>query len=197
MKKASIFFVLCSILFSLNGCYSSREVKRVSPEQQIDLSGRWNDTDSRKTAETMINQVLNEPWLENFKRENNGERPVVIVGLIRNKSHEHIGTETFIKDIEREFIKSGRVRLVQAGDKRDELRNERMDQQKYASIETAKEWGKELGADYIMQGSVNSIVDSYKKEKVVMYQINLELTDLETNEIVWIGDKKIKKYIED
>ncbi len=197
MKKASIFFVLCSILFSLNGCYSSRKVKRVSSEQQIDLSGRWNDTDSRKTAETMINQVLNEPWLENFKRKNNGERPVVIVGLIRNKSHEHIGTETFIKDIEREFIKSGRVRLVQAGDKRDELRNERMDQQKYASVETAKEWGKELGADYIMQGSVNSIVDSYKKEKVVMYQINLELTDLETNEIVWIGDKKIKKYIED
>ncbi len=197
MKKASIFFVLCSILFSLNGCYSSRKVKRVSPEQQIDLSGRWNDTDSRKTAETMINQVLNEPWLENFKRKNNGERPVVIVGLIRNKSHEHIGTETFIKDIEREFIKSGRVRLVQAGDKRDELRKERMDQQKYASVETAKEWGKELGAEYIMQGSVNSIVDSYKKEKVVMYQINLELTDLETNEIVWIGDKKIKKYIED
>jgi hypothetical protein len=197
MKKASIFFILCSILFSLNGCYSSRKVKRVSPEQQIDLSGRWNDTDSRKTAETMINQVLNEPWLENFKRKHNGERPVVIVGLIRNKSHEHISTETFIKDIEREFIKSGRVRLVQAGDKRDELRQERMDQQKYASVETAKEWGKELGADYIMQGSVNSIVDSYRKEKVVMYQINLELTDLETNEIVWIGDKKIKKYIED
>ncbi len=197
MKKASIFFILCSILFSLNGCYSSRKVKRVSPEQQIDLSGRWNDTDSRKTAETMISQVLNEQWLENFKRKHNGERPVVVVGLIRNKSHEHISTETFIKDIEREFIKSGRVRLVQAGDKRDELRQERMDQQKYASVETAKEWGKELGADYIMQGSVNSIVDSYRKEKVVMYQINLELTDLETNEIVWIGDKKIKKYIED
>ncbi|MFW5793622.1 MAG: penicillin-binding protein activator LpoB [Bacteroidota bacterium] len=197
MKKVSVFFILCSILFSLNGCYSSRKVKRVSPGQQIDLSGRWNDTDSRQTAETMINQVLNEPWLENFKRRNNGERPVVVVGLIRNKSHEHIGTETFIKDIEREFIKSARVRLVQAGDKRDELRKERMDQQKYASVETAKEWGKELGADYIMQGSVNSIVDSYRKEKVVMYQINLELTDLETNEIVWIGDKKIKKYIED
>lgn len=197
MKKAMVLFTLCSILFSLNGCFSSREVSRVSPDQEIDLSGRWNDTDSRKTAETLINQVLNERWLEDFKQSHDGERPIVVVGLIRNKSHEHISTETFIKDIERQFIKSNRVRLVQGGDKRDELREERMDQQKYASVETAKDWGKELGADFIMQGSLNSMVDSYKDEKVVTYQINLELTNLETNEIVWIGDKKIKKYIED
>jgi hypothetical protein len=197
MKRIAIVSVFSLLLIVMNSCFSSREVTRVNPDEQIDLSGRWNDTDSRKTAETMISQVLTERWLGEFKRTHSGDRPVVIVGLIRNKSHEHIATETFIKDIEREFIQSGKVRLVQAGDKRDELRKERMDQQKYASVETAKKWGKELGADFIMQGAVNSIVDSYRNEKVVTYQINLELTNLETNEIVWIGDKKIKKLIED
>ena len=140
--------------------------------------------------------MLVEKWIPMFEQQNNGEKPVVIVGLITNKSHEHIDAETFIKDIERAIIRNGSVRLVQAGDKREALRGERADQQEFASQETAKKWGQELGADFMMQGTINSIVDQYNKQKVVYYQINLELTNLETNEIVWIGDKKIKKYIE-
>ncbi|MFQ3579050.1 MAG: penicillin-binding protein activator LpoB, partial [Bacteroidales bacterium] len=116
-------------------------------------------------------------------------------GMVKNKSHEHISAETFIKDLEKAFINSGRVRLVQAGAKREELRAERADQQEFASKSTAKKWGQELGADFILQGTINSILDSYNKEKIIYYQIDLELTDLETNEVVWIGDKKIKKYV--
>ena len=61
----------------------------------------------------------------------------------------------------------------------------------------AKKWGLELGADFMLQGTINSIVDSYKKEQVVYYQVDLELTNLETNEVVWMGDKKIKKQVSD
>jgi PBP1b-binding outer membrane lipoprotein LpoB len=100
------------------------------------------------------------------------------------------------KDIEKAIIRNGSVRLVQAGDKREELRRERADQQDFASKASAKKWGQELGADFILQGTINSIVDSYNNKQVVYYQIDLELTNVETNEIVWIGDKKIKKYIE-
>ncbi|GAO28740.1 hypothetical protein JCM15548_1864 [Geofilum rubicundum JCM 15548] len=133
-------------------------------------------------------------WLDNHVRAT-GERPVVIVGLVYNKSHEHISAETFIKDVERAFINSGRVRLVQAGDKREELRRERASQQDFASVETAKAWGLELGADYMLNGDINSIVDTYQREKVTYYQVNLELTDIESSEVVWIGEKKIRKYI--
>ncbi len=197
MKKIPFITVLVFSLMLINGCYSTRKVERVDADEQIDLSGRWNDTDSRLVATELTQQVMGERWLPQFENDNNGQRPVVVVGLIKNKSHEHISTETFIKDIERAIIQNGSVRLVQAGEKREELRGERADQQEFASPQTAKKWGKELGADFIMQGSVNSIVDSYRNKKVVTYQINLELTNLETNEIVWIGDKKIKKYITD
>ncbi len=197
MKKLLFTSMLIFSLVMISGCFSTRQVERVEPDEQIDLSGRWNDTDSKLVAEELTAQVLGERWLPQFENANNGERPVVVVGLIKNKSHEHISTETFIKDIERSIIQNGSVRLVQAGDKREELRAERADQQEFASPQTAKQWGKELGADFIMQGSINSIVDSYRNKKVVTYQINLELTNLETNEIVWIGDKKIKKYITD
>ncbi len=173
----------------------SHKVERVDVDEQIDLSGRWNDTDSRLVAQDMVDQVLSADWISNHQRTHNGEKPVVIVGLVYNNTSEHIDANTFIKDVEKAFVQSGKVRLVQAGEKREELRKERAAQQDFASMETAKKWGLELGADYMLQGDITSITDQYKKEKVIYYQTSLELSDLESNEVVWIGDKKLKKYV--
>jgi uncharacterized protein (TIGR02722 family) len=196
IKQMLLAPFLITLLIGMQSCGSNREVSRMDPEKQTDLSGKWNDTDSRMVAEEMVNSALDDSWLTRFD-ENFDRKPVVIVGVIKNKTHEHINPQTFIKDIEREFIDRGRIRVVEGNDFRKRIREERADQQKYASEETQKEWGKELGADYMMTGVLSSIVDSYQDEKVVSYQANLQLTNLETNEKVWIGDKKIKKYIED
>ncbi len=192
--KIYLSLTLVLALSILSGCMTHK-VERVDTKEAIDLSGRWNDTDSRMVAEEMVDQVLGGAWINNHLQSSGGEKPVVVVGLVYNKSHEHISAETFIKDVEKAFINSGRVRLVQAGDKREELRKERAAQQEFASMETAKQWGQELGADFMMNGDINSIVDTYKKERVNFYKINLELSNLTTNEVVWIGDKEIKKYI--
>lgn len=101
----------------------------------------------------------------------------------------------FIKDIEKAFIQRQKVRVVQGGKMREELRAERADQQDNSSISTVKKFGLETGADYMLQGNINSIVDAHKRDKVVYYQIDLELTNIQTNEKVWIGDKKIKKFV--
>jgi len=180
------------LLIVVAGC--ARSVTRVSPDQQIDLSGRWNDTDSKLVAEEMISDVLNRPWREDFFRSEN-RKPVVIVGIVSNKTSEHIESETFIKDVEREFINSGTVRVVQNALFREKLREERAEQGEFASPETQAQWGRELGADFMMFGVITSITDSYNKEKVVNYKVNLELANIESNEKVWIGDKEIKKYI--
>lgn len=186
-----------SLAFVIVSCGSQKEVSRMDPDSRTDLSGRWNDTDSKLVAEEMVEDALSRAWLENHKSNNDGEQPTIIVGVIKNKTHEHINPQTFIKDIEKEFINRNKVRVVQSGEFRDQLREERADQQKYASVETQKDWGKELGADYMMTGIMSSTVDQNQDEKVVFYKTNLELTDLETNEKVWIGDKEIKKYIEE
>ena len=196
MKRLTSLKSIALVLFSalvLTSCKT--KVQRVSADSVTDLSGRWNETDSRLTAQEIGNDLLAPPWHNTFSAQNNGERPVIIVGMITNRSHEHIPAETFSKDIEREILNSGRIRIVQAGSKREELRAERADQQNYASQNSMKQFGLEQGADYMLQGTINSIVDQEGKEKTIFYQINLELSHLETNEKVWIGEKKIKKYL--
>lgn len=179
---------------TISGC-SSTKVQRVNENTVTDLSGRWNETDSRLTAEEITAELMEHAWYSTYASENAGKKPVIIVGMIVNKSHEHIATETFSKDIEKAIINSGRMKLVQAGNMREEVRAERADQQNFASQSTMKKFGLENGADFMLQGTINSIVDQAGKEKTVYYQIDLELTNIQTNDKVWIGDKKIKKYI--
>ena len=195
MRRIFIGTLVVLTIALINGC-ANRKITRVDPNETIDLSGRWNDSDSRLVSEEMIGDLLTSAWIPRYLKAND-KRPVVVVVLVENKSHEHINSETFIKDVEKAIIRDGNIRLVVAGEKRNELRKERAEQQDYASPETTKKWGKELGADFILQGTINSIVDSYKKQKVVTYQIDLQLTNIETNEVVWMGDKKIKKQISD
>jgi hypothetical protein len=145
-------------------------------------------------AEEMIKDCLSRPWLTDFAMTQ-GAKPVVVVGTIDNLSHEHIGTETFIADFERELINSSQVRFIAAKDWRAEIRQERQEQQEFASRETMKKMRNELGADFMLQGAIKSIVDQEGGKQVVFYQTDLELVNIETMEKVWIGQKKIKKGI--
>lgn len=187
----------CLILIGIilfNGCGPSTQVTRIDSDTTVDLSGRWNDTDSRMVANKMISDCLGHVWINNHNQES-GERPVVIVGSIRNKSNEHIATQTFISDIERAFINSGKVRPVSSKSERSEIREERADQSENAAIETIKRMGRERGADYMMTGQINTIEDREGGRQIVFYQTDLTLTNIESNEKVWIGQEKIKKFI--
>jgi uncharacterized protein (TIGR02722 family) len=171
-----------------------KTVERIDPNEEIDLSGRWNDTDSKLVAEKMINDCLTKRWRadhwEKFKT-----RPVVIVGQVRNKTTEHIAVGTFIGDMERTFVNSGEVEVVASPEEREQIRDERADQQEFSSEETMKQWGREHGADYMLMGVINSIEDRERGEMVIFYQVDLTLIDLERNTKVWQGQEKIKKYI--
>ena len=194
--KQVIIPITCMLLIILAGCGSKKTVERVEVETTIDLSGRWNDTDSRQVSEAMIVDCLNHPWISRHTVGTQGKNPIVIVGAIRNRSTEHIAIPTFVSDIERAFINSGLVSVVASAIERGELRDEKGDQSKFASLETVKAMGQELGADYMMTGQINTIEDREGGKQVTFYQTDLTLTNIQTNEKVWLGQKKIKKFIE-
>jgi len=196
MRVETTFRVMAAVagLALVAGCTTTRTVQRVSVDEVRDLSGRWNDTDSRLVAEEMVSDVLRRPWLTDFKMSA-GRKPVVIVGTVRNLSSEHIQMGTFVKDIERELINSGVVRFVASSTERSEVRTERLDQQSHATEETAKRLAAETGADYMLKGGIKTVIDAVDGQQVKFYQIDMELIHVENNEKVWIGSKKIKKVV--
>jgi uncharacterized protein (TIGR02722 family) len=186
--------MLLALAVLVAGCSSSKQVTRLDTDSTTDLSGQWNDTDSRLVAEEMIKDCLSRPWLNDFSRAS-GTKPVVTVGTIRNMTNEHINTETFTSDFERELLNSGQVRFVGSKMERGEVREERQDQQEWASLETVKKLRNETGADFVLLGAIKTITDQEGNNRVVFYQTDLELINVESNEKVWIGTKKIKKGI--
>ena len=193
--RACAMGLLVGCAAAVSGCGHETKVTRVDTGTVTDLSGRWNDTDSQMVAEAMVKEALSNPWLGNFTKGKN-RQPVVIVGTVLNKSHEHINVQTFVNDLERELTNSQRVTFVAAKGERDEVREDRREQAVHAREDTQKAPGKEIGADYMMRGSIATILDEQDGAKAVFYQIDLEMVDLENNVKSWFGQKKIKKVIE-
>jgi uncharacterized protein (TIGR02722 family) len=179
----------------LAGCGGGKVVSRVDTGEQIDLSGNWNDVDSQKAAADLVQQSTSgTPWIEDWL-EAKGAKPTIIVGQIRNKSAEHIPVKTLVADLEKSFINSGKVKVVASAEEREGVREERADQQEYASPETMKRWGKERGADFMLLGEVNTIVDREEGDEVKYYQVDSYFVSLEDNTKVWVGQTKIKKFV--
>jgi uncharacterized protein (TIGR02722 family) len=188
-----ICWMLVLASFLVAGC--GTKVTRIDANETTDLSGAWNDTDSRLVAEEMIADALSRPWTSNFAGET-GRAPAVIVGTVRNFSHEHINMNTFIADMERALINSGRIEFVASSEERGEIRAERTDQDLNATEETRNEAGQEFGADFMLKGQINTIVDADGDEQVRYYQVDLTMISLADNRKVWLGQKKIKKLVE-
>lgn len=180
------------LLTTLAACGTS--VQRIASDETVDLSGAWNDTDSRLVAEEMVADALARPWISDYSSRT-GKRPAVIVGSVRNLSHEHINVKTFVADMERALINSGRVDFVASSTERGEIRDERADQDINAREDTRNAAGQELGADYMLQGQINTLIDQEGKQQVRYYQVDLTLISLADNRKVWVGQKKIKKLV--
>lgn len=194
MKKLVLMSCLLCLSIVLFSCSSTPKVTRVAEDEAIDLSGNWNDTDSKLVADEMIADSVARPWLEEFIK-NKQNKPRIIVGTVLNKSDEHINTETFTKDLEIALLNTGKATFVADKTQRDEVRSERMDQADFSDPATVKKFGKEIGADFMLKGQINTITDAVQKTTLKYYQVELELIDIETNEKVWIGQKKIKKVV--
>ncbi len=187
--------VLGTVVF-VNGCGKSVEVARVDSGKEIALTDKWNDEDSRLVAEEMINDMLSYPWISQFNQRFPGKEPLVTVQRVRNKSHEHIAVDTFVNDIKRAVIRSGKAGFIATLEERQDTRAEIADQDMNASADTRMEMGEEDGANFALSGTINSIVDQLDNQRVTYYQVDLKLINLQTAREVWNGSKKIKKFME-
>lgn len=179
-----------AVLAALSSC--GTVVQRIEPGEVRDLSGTWNDTDSRLVAEEMARELRG--WVEGYRLANR-RPPTLVVGEVRNLAEEKIGVASFIGDIERALADARRVTFVASDEERAGARAERRDQDFHATSATRKPMGRELGADYMLTGTISAIVDRSDWSEVRYYQVDLALVDLADNAKVWLGQKKIKKSV--
>lgn len=189
MRFLAFVILLTSLISSC-----AHKVSRIDPSQQIDLSGRWNDSDSRQVADKMIAELLNNPKFKEYA-QTLGRKPAIIVGQIRNKTSEHIDADNYVKKFELAIFNSGLADLVESDAFRDKLREERAQQQDFSDPATMAKWGKEVGANLMLFGEMTSETDVYNKDRVVNYVTTLFLTEVETSKRIWYGQQEIKKYI--
>ena len=185
-------FILLFAVFALFSC--SRSVTRIDPSTEIDLSGRWNDTDSRKVADQMIHDLFESDQFQKYAAAL-GRKPLLVISSIKNKTSEHIDAANYIRKFEMVIHNSGIAELVESEEFRDKVRQERAEQQDFADPATAARWGKEVGADLILFGEMTSETDVYQKKRVVNYITTLFLTDVESNKRIWYGQNEIKKLV--
>ncbi|MBQ4378727.1 MAG: penicillin-binding protein activator LpoB [Treponema sp.] len=192
MKKIALIMTMLSAL-ALISCGSTQVSRYENGDSVKDLTGYWNENDIQLVCNELISGCVASPRVAGFKIAK-GRDPIAIVGKIANKSSEHIDTAMVAKRFQTAIINSGVMEFVADSEQRQELRAEKLDQAENA-YETAKSIGNETAADFMVQGTVHSHVDETGKEAVRTYQVDAQLIDIETNKIIWQGEKTISKYI--
>ena len=175
------WLVLPLVVLALTAC--TTQVTRGPVDAPIAFSGGWNDTAARLTAEAMIKEALKQPWPQRFTQVM-GRVPVVSVGPVVNRTQEPLNTQTFVKELERALGNSGQVKFVA---------DTGQHQENAPRTDTVKPAGQGLGADFLLQGVINTLADERDGTPAGGYQVELELVDLASNVQVWLGRKTIKK----
>jgi len=180
----------------LSACASGPNVSRIDAGTQTDLSGYWNDTDVRIVCKSLIDDCLASPRVDQAIKAM-GRTPKVIVGRFRNESAEQIDTSIISIIMEQTIFNSGKMDFVATGSVRDDIRAERQDQMSgHTSDNSMSGDGNETGADFMLTGSVKAMVDRAGNRTVRTYFVTAELTNIRTNERMWIGqNSEIKKVV--
>lgn len=194
MRRSGLaMLVVLTLLSGCEGC-GKTTVIRDPGKQHGDLSGNWNDTDADLVVGEMIGDCLKSGWQAKFKAEK-GRNPVIKLYRVKNKSSEQINDGYFTKQIERALLNSGNIDVVAGAEEVADVHAEQGYQAKHASDETMKAAGNAEGADFILNGVINTQNDSGDGKEIRAYVTSMQLTDVATSKRVWIGEKKIRKEI--
>jgi uncharacterized protein (TIGR02722 family) len=152
------------------------------------LNDKWSETDMQQVVKDLVASMAQSPSIAKAAKP-----PLVMVTKLQNKTDEHIDTQNVMDMVRVELMNTGKVMFV---DK--EAREDVSDEYNYqnsgvVSKESKKGPGKQVGADLILNGRLDSIVQEVGKNKTVYYKVTLNLTDLEKNVMVWSGYKQLRK----
>ena len=183
MKRNSFFsLILLSIFFV--SCASTKPVARISADKQKDLSGNWNDNDIRIVCDSIIDECINSSYIKRFAKKNN-RFPYVKLGTILNLSDEYMDTTIIANKFRNSIINSGEMKFVASDSEVESLRDEQLNQADHAKLGTEAQFGNEQAADFMLQGTIKTVIDQNQNVTQKTYYVDVQLYNIESTEIVW------------
>lgn len=178
------------VLVSLSGCGPKAFVRGEydDVENENNLNDRWSETDMQKVVGDLVGSMVNHSSISTAKRP-----PIVMVTKLQNKTEEHIDTQSIMDMVRVELGRGGRVVFVDKEAREDVAEEYGYQNSGMVSEETKKGPGGQIGADYIVNGRLDTVVQEVGKDKTVYYKVTLNLTNLKTNLVVWSDYKQIRK----
>ena len=152
------------------------------------LDDRWSESDMQKVVHDLVLKLSNSRVVKMSKTP-----PIVMVTRLQNKTSEHIDTQSIMDMVRVELSQSGNLRFVDKAARDDVAAEYEYQNSGMVSRESAKGKGGQIGADFIVNGRLDSIVKDIRKKKTVYYKITLNMTNLKTNIIEWTGHKQLRK----
>ena len=190
MRWSKIFSgSLCVIVIA--GCVTTSKVTYEDPKGVETLTIDFGSTDLQLIAGKMVDSLLVSPSVVPVTSDH---QPFIFVDKIKNKTLEHIDTESITDTIKTRLLNSGKFRFVDMT-KVDTVRKQLEFQTESGLVDpsTAASIGKLIGAEYMLYGNFSSIVKRTQMHKDVYYKFTLNLMHLERGEIIWADEKEIRK----
>jgi len=182
-------FTVPLLVVAAAGCASGPRVRYGDPTKVETLTEQYGSTDLQGIAERMVQSLVRHPAISG------GNRPVVQVSTVKNKTTEHIDTKTITDKIRTALIKTGMVRFTAVSDANREMLDN-LEYQEHSGVvskASRKRVGRQVGADYLLYGEIDSIVKRAGRQSDVYYKFTLNLVDVETGLIEWADEKEIRK----
>lgn len=189
MRKSFVFILASASLFLAN-CGPKAFVKGEydDVERQNLMTDQWSETDMQKIVSEMVGSMITHPSISGARTA-----PIVMVTGLQNKTSEHIDTQSIMDMIRVELMKTGKVAFIDKEARQDIKEEYDYQGSGMVSENTKKGPGGQIGADLIINGRIDSIVQEVGKDKTVYYKVTLNLTNLKSSVIVWSDHKQIRK----
>ena len=181
--------LLLGSALALSGCASKGDYGDAQARETVNTD--FGSTDLQMIAAKMVDDMMVFPPIVQMTQN---RRPVVFVDRIKNKTTEHVDTESITDTIQSKLINSGKFRFVDMSVV-DRVRQQLEYQSDSGMVDqsTAAAMGRQIGAELMMYGNFSSIVKRDGSTKDVYYKFTLKLLNIQTGIIEWANEKEIRK----
>jgi penicillin-binding protein activator len=191
MKRSVLTLLAVGLLALTTSCGPKAFVKGEYDEdinRENNMNDLWSETDMQKVVADLVAGMTQHPAISNAKKP-----PIVMVTKLQNKTDEHIDTQNIMDMVRVELSRGGKTAFVDKEAREDVADEYNYQNSGMVNDTTKKGPGGQIGADYIINGRLDSIVQEVGKNKSVYYKVTLNLTNLKTNIVEWTDYKQIRK----